>query len=122
MAIICHNAWLAVGLLATCAFLFACLACWMARGQMLQGLRWLRHGARMGVHTVSSSVPGSIDPQFGQTLAAKRSRFPGTPSISLASGQGMLSLSDIMVTWVRQALHKHGWECCKFLQEKGRQC
>eukprot|EP00798_Chlamydomonas_sp_ICE-L_P013869 gene13869-19794_t len=30
----------------------------------------------------------------------KRSRIPGTPSVALANGTGILSLSDVMVTWV----------------------
>ncbi len=30
----------------------------------------------------------------------KRSRFPGMPSIELASGKGLLSASDVRVTWV----------------------
>ncbi len=33
-------------------------------------------------------------------LAAKLSRFPGTPSIALGRGEGVLSVADVMVTWV----------------------
>ncbi|GBF89534.1 adenylate cyclase [Raphidocelis subcapitata] len=32
-------------------------------------------------------------------LAVKLSRFPGTPSIALGRGEGVLSVSDVMVTW-----------------------
>lgn len=34
------------------------------------------------------------------TLMAKRSRFPGTPSIALAKGRGVLAVSEVLVTWV----------------------
>ncbi|KAF8064653.1 CYR1 [Scenedesmus sp. PABB004] len=34
------------------------------------------------------------------SLAAKRSRFPGTPSIALARGRSVVTASDAMVTWV----------------------
>ena len=33
-------------------------------------------------------------------MSAKRSRFPGMPSVALNKGRGMLALSDILVTWV----------------------
>jgi len=33
-------------------------------------------------------------------LATKLSRFPGTPSIALGRGEGVLSVADVMVTWV----------------------
>lgn len=33
-------------------------------------------------------------------LARKRARIPGTPGVALMSGRGLLSLSDVMVTWV----------------------
>ena len=34
------------------------------------------------------------------TMAAKRSRFPGTPSIALAKGRGVIAVSEVLVTWV----------------------
>lgn len=33
-------------------------------------------------------------------LTAKQGRFPGTPSIALSKGKGVLALSDVLVTWV----------------------
>lgn len=36
------------------------------------------------------------------TMVAKRSRFPGTPSIALAKGRGVLAVSEVLVTWVSE--------------------
>lgn len=33
-------------------------------------------------------------------MARKRSKVPGTPGVALQNGRGVLSLSDVMVTWV----------------------
>ncbi|GLI69538.1 hypothetical protein VaNZ11_014183 [Volvox africanus] len=33
-------------------------------------------------------------------MARKRSKVPGTPGVALQNGRGLLSLSDVMVTWV----------------------
>lgn len=33
-------------------------------------------------------------------LRQKRSRFPGTPSMALRDGRGVLTLTDVLVTWV----------------------
>jgi hypothetical protein len=33
-------------------------------------------------------------------LLAKKSRFPGLPTVALAQGRGMLAVSDVTVTWV----------------------
>eukprot|EP00775_Hariotina_reticulata_P012225 gene12225-12363_t len=33
-------------------------------------------------------------------LLAKKSRFPGLPSVALAQGRGMLAVADVIVTWV----------------------
>lgn len=36
------------------------------------------------------------------SMVAKRSRFPGTPSIALAKGRGVISVSEVLVTWVSE--------------------
>jgi class 3 adenylate cyclase len=70
-------------------------------------LAWLQdNGARHpGTKPRGSSHPGSSSGrgllQEGElSLAAKRSRFPGTPSVALAKGRGLVTLADVMVTWV----------------------
>eukprot|EP00879_Flechtneria_rotunda_P021599 GHRR01022766.1.p1 GENE.GHRR01022766.1~~GHRR01022766.1.p1 ORF type:complete len:422 (+),score=112.17 GHRR01022766.1:186-1451(+) len=52
--------------------------------------------------SLKASVKGNTGgPAGGElTMQAKRSRFPGTPSIALTKGRGVLAVSDVMVTWV----------------------
>ena len=35
-----------------------------------------------------------------EELLRKRGKVPGTPGVALQNGRGLLSLADVMVTWV----------------------
>lgn len=58
---------------------------------------WLSHGQLFANSREAEAVAAA---NGELTMVAKRSRFPGTPSIALAPGKGVLAVSEVLVTWV----------------------
>lgn len=59
------------------------------------------YNKRTATHKKIAEAAATTAAAVGElSMTAKRSRFPGTPSIALAKGRGVIAVSDVLVTWV----------------------
>ncbi|KAG2436965.1 hypothetical protein HXX76_006480 [Chlamydomonas incerta] len=61
---------------------------------------WLLVAAAVYICVVHKATLNRLVRRKEAEMARKRSKVPGTPGVALQNGRGVLSLSDVMVTWV----------------------
>ncbi|GIL74902.1 hypothetical protein Vretifemale_4726, partial [Volvox reticuliferus] len=63
-------------------------------------LPWLLGGLALYICVTRKASLYRLVQRKEAEMARKRSKVPGTPGVALQNGRGLLSMSDVMVTWV----------------------